>query len=100
MAERIVFEGELDLEHLNLIKALSAREMYVEELAQIAERDERIVITGADVGAGGKISEFKEKNGSIVCREIKGVDTGNVLRTCDGCIEDAVALLDKHLLGL
>lgn len=52
MAERIVFEGELDLEHLNLIKALSAREMYVEELAQIAERDERIVITGADVGAG------------------------------------------------
>ena len=32
-----------------------------EELAQIAERDERIVITGADVGAGGKIGEFKEK---------------------------------------
>ena len=61
MAERIVFEGELDLEHLNLIKALSAREMYVEELAQIAERDERIVITGADVGAGGKIGEFREK---------------------------------------
>ena len=61
MAERIVFEGELDLEHLNLIKAHSAREMYVEELAQIAERDERIVITGADVGAGGKIGEFKEK---------------------------------------
>ena len=61
MAERIVFEVELDLEHLNLIKALSAREMYVEELAQIAERDERIVITCADVGAGGKIGEFKEK---------------------------------------
>ena len=36
MAERIVFEGELDLEHLNLIKAHSAREMYVEELAQAA----------------------------------------------------------------
>ena len=54
MAERIVFEGELDLEHLNLIKALSAREMYVEELAQIAERDERIVITGADVGASSR----------------------------------------------
>ena len=46
------------------------------------------------------IAEFKEKNGSIVCREIKGVDTGNVLRTCDGCIEDAVELLDKYLLGL
>lgn len=63
MAERIVFEGELDLEHLNLIKALSAREMYVEELAQIAERDERIVITGrrrrrraARSASSGKIS--------------------------------------------
>ena len=44
MAERIVFEGELDLEHLNLIKAHSAREMYVEELAQIAERDERCLL--------------------------------------------------------
>lgn len=46
------------------------------------------------------IAEFKEKNGSIVCSEIKGVETGKVLRSCDGCIEDAVALLDKHLLGL
>ena len=62
MADRIVFEGELDLEHLNLVKALSAREMYVEELAKIAENDDRIVITGADVGASGKIGEFKEKH--------------------------------------
>ena len=44
--------------------------------------------------------EFVKKNGSIVCREIKGVDTGKVLRSCDGCIEDAVELLDKYLLGL
>lgn len=46
------------------------------------------------------IQEFKEKNGSIICREIKGVETGQVLRSCNGCIEDAVELLDKHLLGL
>ena len=46
------------------------------------------------------IAEFTEKNGSIICREIKGVDTGKVLRSCDGCIEDAVALLDKYLLGI
>ena len=46
------------------------------------------------------IEEFKEKNGSINCAEIKGVETGKVLRSCDGCIEDAVELLDKHLLGL
>lgn len=61
MADRIVFEGELDLGHMTLIKALSARELYVEEIASIAEQDDRIVITGADVGAGGKIGEFKEK---------------------------------------
>ena len=46
------------------------------------------------------IAEFTEKNGSIICREIKGVDTGKVLRSCDGCIEDAVELLDKYLLGI
>ena len=46
------------------------------------------------------IEEFREKNGSILCHEIKGIETGNVLRSCDGCIEDAVELLDRHLLGL
>jgi hypothetical protein len=46
------------------------------------------------------IKEFADKNGSIICREIKGVDTGKVMRSCDGCIEDAVAILDKYLLGV
>jgi len=43
---------------------------------------------------------FVEKNQSVVCREIKGVDTGKVLRSCDGCIEDAVVILDDLLLGI
>ena len=34
--------------------------------------------------------KFQKKNGSVICREIKGVDTGKVLRSCDGCIADAV----------
>ena len=41
--------------------------------------------------------EFQEMNGSVICREIKGVDTGKVLRSCDGCVEDAAALLEKYL---
>lgn len=41
------------------------------------------------------VSGFKEKNGSIVCRELKGIGTGKVLRSCDGCIEDAVRLAAK-----
>lgn len=36
---------------------------------------------------------FEEKNGSLVCRELKGIDTGRVLRSCPGCIEDAAAIL-------
>lgn len=43
------------------------------------------------------IEQFKEKNKSIICREIKGVDTGQVLRSCDGCIEDAVSLLEQYM---
>jgi hypothetical protein len=46
------------------------------------------------------IAEFKEKNSSIVCSQLKGIETGTPLRSCNGCIEDAVELLDKHLLGL
>ncbi|MGF6376493.1 C_GCAxxG_C_C family probable redox protein [Clostridiales Family XIII bacterium PM5-7] len=43
---------------------------------------------------------FQEKNQSTICRELKGIGTGTVLRSCDGCIEDAVEILDQLLLGL
>ena len=42
-------------------------------------------------------ADFQDKNGSVVCRELKGVDTGTVLRSCDGCIEDAARLLEEYL---
>ncbi|MBE6035642.1 C-GCAxxG-C-C family protein [Aminipila sp.] len=41
---------------------------------------------------------FREKNQSIDCSEIKGVTGGPVLRSCDGCIEDAAAIIEKMLL--
>ena len=43
--------------------------------------------------------EFAEKNGSLICRELKGMDTGKVLRSCPDCIMDAVELAEK-VLGL
>ena len=43
--------------------------------------------------------EFLEKNQSVVCEELKGVETGNVLRSCNGCIKDAVILAGKILYG-
>ena len=39
--------------------------------------------------------EFKEKNGSVICRELKSGNNGAALRSCPGCIEDAVLLAEK-----
>lgn len=43
--------------------------------------------------------EFKKKNGSVICKELKGNETGVVLRSCPGCIEDAVKLVEKLVFG-
>lgn len=77
-------------------------------------------ITGAVVAAGMKNSDlsikgktkartyalsrqinekFREKNGSVICADLKGVNTGKVLRSCPGCIEDAVSIAEE-VLGL
>ena len=45
------------------------------------------------------IRRFNEKNGSVICRELKGVDTKKMLRSCNGCIEDAVELTAAYLNG-
>ena len=42
---------------------------------------------------------FKEQNGSVVCKEIKGVGTGKVLRSCNDCIKDAAAIAEQVLFG-
>lgn len=38
-------------------------------------------------------AKFRMKNNSTICRELKGIGTGEVLRSCDGCIEDAALIL-------
>lgn len=37
---------------------------------------------------------FKEKNGTTICRELKGLDrpSGEPIRSCPGCIDDAVEI--------
>ena len=40
---------------------------------------------------------FQEKNGSVICKELKGIETGTVLRSCDGCVEDAVEIIASHI---
>lgn len=41
--------------------------------------------------------KFIAKNQSVICREIKGVETGKVLRSCPGCVQDAAELLEEYL---
>ncbi|MDY5606772.1 MAG: C-GCAxxG-C-C family protein [Lentihominibacter sp.] len=43
------------------------------------------------------VKEFEEKIGSIICKDIKGVETGKVLRSCDGCVRDAAEIAEKYL---
>lgn len=38
---------------------------------------------------------FQQKNGSVICKELKGIETGKVLRSCPGCVEDAARILEE-----
>ena len=41
--------------------------------------------------------KFKEKTGSTVCRELKGVDTGKILCSCPDCICAGVEIVEDVL---
>lgn len=43
------------------------------------------------------VKQFDEKNSSVTCKELKGVETGKVLRSCPDCIRDAVEIAQKVL---
>lgn len=43
------------------------------------------------------LPRFRELCGSIVCRELKGMDTGNVLCPCVDCVRNAVRALEEAL---
>lgn len=45
------------------------------------------------------LKQFKEKNGSVICKELKGVGTGTVLRACNDCIKDAAAIAESVLFA-
>lgn len=41
-------------------------------------------------------ARFEEKNTSSICKELKGLTGGEVLRSCDGCIEDACKIVAEN----
>lgn len=38
--------------------------------------------------------QFKEKNMTLMCKELKGALTGKPIRSCRGCVTDAAEILD------
>ncbi len=45
----------------------------------------------------GFMDAFEEKNGSVICSKLKGLDGGEMLRSCNGCIEDAIEIVSKFI---
>lgn len=43
------------------------------------------------------MERFRNANGAVTCRELKGLDTGTPLRACNDCVADAAALLEELL---
>lgn len=42
---------------------------------------------------------FEEKSGALVCRELKGVETGKARCSCADCIRNAAAIVENVLFG-
>lgn len=43
------------------------------------------------------IAKFEEENKSIICRELKGIETKVVLASCEKCIADAIKIYNNYL---
>lgn len=45
------------------------------------------------------VDAFESKNQAVLCKDLKGLETGVVLRSCSGCVEDAVTLLEEKVFS-
>ena len=43
------------------------------------------------------MNRFQERNGATQCKLLKGVETGNVLRSCEDCVADACEFLEREI---
>ncbi len=44
------------------------------------------------------MARFQQRNGATVCKVLKGVETGRVLRSCPDCVADAAEFLRDELI--
>lgn len=45
------------------------------------------------------VKRFANQNLSVVCKELKGTETGKVLRSCGDCIKDAARIVEQILFS-
>lgn len=43
------------------------------------------------------MQRFQERNSSVICKDLKGKETGKILRSCPDCIRDASELAEEIL---
>ncbi len=43
------------------------------------------------------LTSFRKKSGAIICRELKGADTGKMLCSCPDCIKHGVEVVEENL---
>ena len=72
--------------------ALAAVEilMGLREMAGYGRRERR-------EAASAIAEDFKSRTGSIICKELKGIETGKMLCPCPVCIANAVEMLEERL---
>ena len=49
------------------------------------------------LGSRRIINRFKEQNGTVICKELKGLTDGVVKRECIDCVKDAASFLEDEL---
>ncbi len=43
------------------------------------------------------LTSFREKCGAIICRDLKGVDTGKMICSCPDCIKHGVEVVEENV---
>lgn len=43
------------------------------------------------------LTSFKEKCGATICKDLKGIETGKMLCSCDDCVKNAIIALAENL---
>ena len=83
---------------------------FAEELGK-SEEELRALGSGFGMGMGlmgksGKptaaimrdiLHEFEEKAGATICKDLKGIETGKMLCSCDDCVRHAVRAAEQRL---